>query len=95
MWGYEQEGSYVLCSHLRAALSEKVRSWWITCWAMGGEFHRVGLRVGRFVEARPRVGRFMEALYILSPWSIICVFGDDRVTCHMGADDVPSDVGEA
>jgi len=26
---------------------------------------------------------------------ILCVFGDDRVTCHTGANDVPGDVGEA
>jgi len=25
----------------------------------------------------------------------LCVFGDDRVTCHTGADDVPGDAGEA
>jgi len=25
----------------------------------------------------------------------LCVFGDDRVTFHKGADDVPGDVGEA
>jgi len=23
------------------------------------------------------------------------VFGDDRVACHTGADDIPSDVGDA
>ncbi|QCD79358.1 hypothetical protein DEO72_LG1g2997 [Vigna unguiculata] len=23
------------------------------------------------------------------------VFGDDRVTCHMGADDIPGDAGDA
>jgi len=34
-------GSYVLCSHLRDAACEEVRSWWITC---------VGLRTGRSVE---------------------------------------------
>jgi len=27
--------------------------------------------------------------------SFLCVFGDDRVTCHTKADDVPSDAGEA
>jgi len=25
----------------------------------------------------------------------LCVFGDDRVTCHMGANDVLGDVGKA
>jgi len=25
----------------------------------------------------------------------LCVFGDDRVTCHTGANDVLSDAGEA
>jgi len=25
----------------------------------------------------------------------VCVCGDDRVTCHTGADDIPSDAGEA
>ena len=37
------------------------------CWTRGGEVCRVGLRAGRFVEARPQAGRFMEASYILSP----------------------------
>jgi len=40
---------------------------------MGGEVRRVGLRVGKFVEAGPRIGRFVEASYILSLWSIMCV----------------------
>jgi len=53
------------------------------CWTTDGEVRRVGLRVGRFVEARvragrfvetgPRAGRFVGVSYILSPWSIICV----------------------
>ena len=25
----------------------------------------------------------------------VCVYGDDRVTCHTEADDVPGDAGEA
>jgi len=40
-WGYERGGSYVSCSHLRAATSGKVRSCWIMC---------VGLQVRRSVE---------------------------------------------
>ena len=39
----------------------------------GWEVRRVGLQARKFVKAGPRVGRFVEALYILSPWSIICV----------------------
>jgi len=50
-WGYEQGGSYVPCSQLRDAASGEVHSWWIMC---------VGLRVGRFIEARLRAGRFVE-----------------------------------
>jgi len=41
VWGYEQEGPYVLCSHLRDAVSGEVLSWWITC---------IGRRAGRSVE---------------------------------------------
>jgi len=43
------------------------------CWTIGGEVRRVGLRAGRFVEARPRAGRFVEASYILGPWSSNCL----------------------
>jgi len=27
--------------------------------------------------------------------SFLCVFGDNHVTCHIGANNVPSDAGEA
>jgi len=37
------------------------------CWTSGREVRRVGLRAGRFVEARPQAGRFVEACYILGP----------------------------
>jgi len=40
MWGYEREGSYVSCSHLRDVVSREVHSWWITS---------VGLWTGRSV----------------------------------------------
>ena len=39
----------------------------------GEEVHRVGLRVGRFVETGPRTGRFVEASYILGPWLSNCL----------------------
>jgi len=31
------------------------------CWTTGGQVRRVGLRAGRFEEARPRAGRFVRA----------------------------------
>ncbi|QCD83700.1 hypothetical protein DEO72_LG2g4047 [Vigna unguiculata] len=46
------------------------------CWTTGGQVRRVGLRVGRFVEAGPRAGS--------SPFLFVC--GDDRVIRYTGAD---------
>ena len=76
VWGYEREGSYVPCSHLRDIASREVRTCWSTCVGLRARrFVEAGLRVGRFIETGPRAGRFVGASYILNPWSIICVNG--------------------
>ena len=41
----------------------------VCSWTTDREVSRVGLRAGRFVEAKPRAGRFVEASYILGPRS--------------------------
>ena len=38
---------------------------------------------------------FKLYVYILTSSPFLFVFGDDRVTCHMGADNVSSDAGDA
>ncbi|QCD89185.1 hypothetical protein DEO72_LG4g124 [Vigna unguiculata] len=79
-------------------MSGLVHGWWLTCDDMRGEVHiqllscgdtsevrRVGLRAGRFVEARPRAGS--------SPF--LFVYGDDRVIRYTGADVYIGDAEDA
>jgi len=75
MWGYEQ-GRFV-CSVLTFERCCVRGGTWLVdhmCWTTGGQVRRVGLRVGRYVEAGPWTGRFVWASWILSPWlSMLCV----------------------
>ena len=62
LWGYER-GRFV-CSVLTLERCCVRGSMYLVdhvCWTTGGQDRRVGLREGRFVEAKPRVDRFMWA----------------------------------
>ncbi|QCE06799.1 hypothetical protein DEO72_LG9g1813 [Vigna unguiculata] len=85
VWRYKR-GRFV-CSVLTLERCCEHEGTWLVdhiCWTTGGQIRRVGLRVGRFIEAGPRAGMFV------SPF--LFVIGDDRVIRHTGADD---DTGDA